>query len=638
MAPLNDETQTQLLELIQGIKGAQERQNILLEKLVEVIAASADDSGQKEDANREVNDTAEETHSTNRESKNTNEAKDSGEEVIVEKPETSPASDGPINEHDREVEERFGSLPDEFKKRIKIYTGSDDHERLLLEVLCGTVKALDGYQRNPADGTELGCTTNDWKYYTSGIISSLGRIWRSLDSPGRLKSSWCRVVHIQGLANALAGLVEGDCNASTAMDVWRLLIYDDDRPLGHSERPVVRQMFNQHLFCQRYTKPSTQEGGLPWRAFHVAWYELCREPTREQLRQSTWKYGRLYGDDGRHIRQQALTVGCFYIDNASDPQRPPLDETVWTMLVLSPDSQRLRSDSPCRSNIFMLGYIYDGLRQAADAWDAIRSSLTSVTDTEPPILDPRQHDDLLFDDDTFSRSRQYFWVVNSLESFKTLIDDAVEEWTRLQGCWPSILQGAEEGEISQEAQELLAGVEAQVARLRELSARFAFTHEKTKALREGLFSASGVIESRVSTRLGENVRLLTYVSIFYLPLSFCVALWSTNENYARPMLVLASFLVAAVTFLFVANLRNLTAIGTSLYRRLKRAIVRRMRDSEDEAWVKRAKAFEGYRPEREEVEPSEWRLVQFLFSRMISCLAFWKMGRSSGKTRVNSKV
>ncbi|KAM5369087.1 hypothetical protein ACJZ2D_009182 [Fusarium nematophilum] len=165
MAPLNDETQTQLLELIQGIKGAQERQNILLEKLVEVIAASADDSGQKEDANREVNDTAEETHSTNRESKNTNEAKDSGEEVIVEKPETSPASDGPINEHDREVEERFGSLPDEFKKRIKIYTGSDDHERLLLEVLCGTVKALDGYQRNPADGTELGCTTNDWKYW-----------------------------------------------------------------------------------------------------------------------------------------------------------------------------------------------------------------------------------------------------------------------------------------------------------------------------------------------------------------------------------------------------------------------------------------------------------------------------------------
>lgn len=30
------------------------------------------------------------------------------------------------------------------------------------------------------------------------------------------------------------------------------------------------------------------------------------------------------------------------------------------------------------------------------------------------------------------------------------------------------------------------------------------------------------MESRASTRLGENVRLLTYVTIFFLPLSFCM--------------------------------------------------------------------------------------------------------------------
>ena len=36
-----------------------------------------------------------------------------------------------------------------------------------------------------------------------------------------------------------------------------------------------------------------------------------------------------------------------------------------------------------------------------------------------------------------------------------------------------------------------------------------------------LFNASAVIESRASTRLGENVKLLTFVSIFFLPLSFC---------------------------------------------------------------------------------------------------------------------
>jgi hypothetical protein len=135
-----------------------------------------------------------------------------------------------------------------------------------------------------------------------------------------------------------------------------------------------------------------------------------------------------------------------------------------------------------------------------------------------------------------------------------------------------------------------------------------------------LFSASGVIESRVSTRLGENVKLLTYVSIFYLPLSFCVALWSINEGYPRPMLALTSVLVAAVTFIVVANLRNMASICAVAYRGVKRRIVRRMHGSDDEKWVKRATAFESYRPERLEVEPSEWYILYFF---MFSQAASW---------------
>jgi hypothetical protein len=36
-----------------------------------------------------------------------------------------------------------------------------------------------------------------------------------------------------------------------------------------------------------------------------------------------------------------------------------------------------------------------------------------------------------------------------------------------------------------------------------------------------LFNASAVVESRLSTKLAQNVKLLIYVSIFYLPLAFC---------------------------------------------------------------------------------------------------------------------
>lgn len=35
------------------------------------------------------------------------------------------------------------------------------------------------------------------------------------------------------------------------------------------------------------------------------------------------------------------------------------------------------------------------------------------------------------------------------------------------------------------------------------------------------FAWAAITESRISTSLGQNVMLLTYVSIFYLPLAFC---------------------------------------------------------------------------------------------------------------------
>lgn len=47
-----------------------------------------------------------------------------------------------------------------------------------------------------------------------------------------------------------------------------------------------------------------------------------------------------------------------------------------------------------------------------------------------------------------------------------------------------------------------------------------------------LFSASAVIETRAATYLGENIRLLAYVSIFYLPLAFC----TVSSAYLLPLL------------------------------------------------------------------------------------------------------
>src|SRR4051812_45042400 len=63
----------------------------------------------------------------------------------------------------------------------------------------------------------------------------------------------------------------------------------------------------------------------------------------------------------------------------------------------------------------------------------------------------------------------------------------------------------------------------ELGRADTLPAKQVFTTIKPMLMRSmQLFSASGVMESRASTRLNENIKLLTFVSIFFLPLSFCM--------------------------------------------------------------------------------------------------------------------
>jgi len=48
------------------------------------------------------------------------------------------------------------------------------------------------------------------------------------------------------------------------------------------------------------------------------------------------------------------------------------------------------------------------------------------------LLHHEEHDQLLFDDATFSRSRQYFWAISAFEEFATTLTDTVEAWVKLR--------------------------------------------------------------------------------------------------------------------------------------------------------------------------------------------------------------
>jgi hypothetical protein len=107
------------------------------------------------------------------------------------------------------------------------------------------------------------------------------------------------------------------------------------------------------------------------------------------------------------------------------------------------------------------------------------------------------------------------------------------------------------------------------------------------------------------------VRLLTYVSIFYLPLAFCAGLWSLDESYDTSAFAITSVAVAVGTYMFVGNLENIVRGVKSFYRSVKQPIVGRMAQDPEQKWAERGEGFRSFQPDRKIVKPSEWFVILF---------------------------
>ncbi|KAH6848051.1 hypothetical protein B0I37DRAFT_376523 [Chaetomium sp. MPI-CAGE-AT-0009] len=478
---------------------------------------------------------------------------------------------------------------------------------------------------------------------------------------------WYRVIHCQGIASIMGfANSKGQADFRAAEEKWRTLVYSsEDRPrLPLSRHRIIREAFNLHIFCSRIQRAGNHYL-TRWKPFHITWFQILdgdMKLEQEQLRASSWKSGPLYGSTkGRLIQETCFTLAFL-------PHRQPNDmhkeeqrvlsgytysrdvnengADFWTVLLLTPSAVRVgdrtKVGDMARGTpaMYVLGFIKHGLEMAADAWEDLRAHFNVILDDQHTMLDPRAHDELLFDDDTFSRSRLYFWAMDSLEMFITQIKDTISEWEDFWAAREAMIRTFEEV-YSERCHELgpdheyfhepsnahLGRIRDQISRLRDYQVQFEAFRAKTDALRGGLFNASSVIESRAATRLGENVKLLTYVSIFYLPLAFCAALWSINEGYDVVGFAVTSALVAIGTYVVVGNLESLTLGVRSVYGTVKQPIVDRMGQDPNQPWAVRSDRFNSFQPRRVKVKPSEWYIPLFWGLELLRALRIVKKPR-----------
>jgi hypothetical protein len=147
------------------------------------------------------------------------------------------------------------------------------------------------------------------------------------------------------------------------------------------------------------------------------------------------------------------------------------------------------------------------------------------------------------------------------------------------------------------------------------------------------------MESRASTRLGENVKLLTFVSIFFLPLSFCMvynlphkpqsrwqkaklnsiqSIWSINDTiFSLKALLIVVFLVGFGTYFIVFNLGTLANLFTKAYSKRKAHLIEQMKNDPTSSWRARGERFVIFQPRHESIQPSEWTIALFIVHRIL---------------------
>ncbi|EPE25312.1 hypothetical protein GLAREA_01224 [Glarea lozoyensis ATCC 20868] len=362
--------------------------------------------------------------------------------------------------------------------------------------------------------------------------------------------------------------------------------------------------------------------------FQFSWYEIIPYADSENRKFS----GRLYQDkDKRTIQLQSfMAIGIWQkIDEDYSG-----DSKFWTLIIMAPaffyhkdptDFDNTNASKELNDLIGPLKSVLPTISATLSMviskivahWTKIGDYVDQFVAGQDSFLREKRHDRLLFDDDSFTRSRPYFWAITSTGEFILIIDETLNHY-RTVAKW-----------VSKDKDELRKHREAR-KKLEAVKARFERQRERATELREGLFSASSVVESRISTRLGQNVRLLTYVSIFYLPLAFCAALWAIpniTEAATRTPFIVTAFFVGLATYFIVFNLDSLVTFVLKSYSRFRKGAIKQMtRDSKNsppnDKWQKRAQGFNRFESDRGETRPSEWYILWYtllyLFHRSIS--------------------
>jgi CorA-like Mg2+ transporter protein len=202
-------------------------------------------------------------------------------------------------------------------------------------------------------------------------------------------------------------------------------------------------------------------------------------------------------------------------------------------------------------------------------------------------------DKLLFEDKDFTYSRRYFWAFQTLgtmnQSIKAMVDAYEDTFTESvwEGKHPTLwpLTGESSGRNTywlKKMSLMKKDFGHEVDRLKGLVDENESLRKEIRDLRENLFSGTSVLESRksveqteITVQQGQNIKLLTLVNMFFLPLTFVTSVFGMTNmpqeaSFWRFGVVMVT--VCVPFFLLIGSMN--TSTGMRFWQEHLRALMR----------------------------------------------------------------
>jgi Mg2+ and Co2+ transporter CorA len=199
-----------------------------------------------------------------------------------------------------------------------------------------------------------------------------------------------------------------------------------------------------------------------------------------------------------------------------------------------------------------------------------------VTPPNDFLFNKQLRDKLLFENNDYTYSRRYFWAFQALALLNDEIQAMISEYKEIftadvwsgehKYIWPGTAETSSRySNFRKKLSHLQKQFEKEIEQLQHVLELNEREQKDIKSLRDQLFSGTSVLESReavnqarISVVQGYNIRLLTLVSIFFLPLMFVTSVFGmTNmppKDSFRPFgIVTATICVPTYFFLVSVN-------------------------------------------------------------------------------------